>query len=251
MSEWLERDGPYPESHIEALLDPMRRAELLATGHSLWYAYATAELFYALEDLDKIVATVPAAIRAAVLHEVKEVGANLQRAFSSDERGARSVFGPRPVDRYCTDLNPSGRNAFQQAVGGYQHVPLTELAAAMRSMVAAMRLTRNRHVHLDMPFWTLVVEYNDYAHCVLDVSPAPSQRDNWRITIRRWVEVGKTDPDLEWVLECELPATPPVAEVIHFLDLAADPEVINGWSQTQVGLALAGTSFLVTTRNVG
>ncbi|MCM4082253.1 hypothetical protein [Paractinoplanes hotanensis] len=249
MSEWLERDGPYPEGHVEALLDPTRRSELLTTGHSLWYAYATAELFYALADLDEAVATIPSAIRTAVLQEVREVGVNLRK--SSGGRGIRSIFGPRPLGRYSTELNPAGRNSFQQALGGYQHVPLAELAAAMRSMVAAMRLTRNQHVHIDMPFWALVVENGDYANCILEVSPAPSASSTWRITIRRWVDVGKVDPDLDWVLDCELPQTPPLTEIIQLLDLAVDPAVINGWSETQVGFALAGTSFLVTERSVG
>jgi len=249
MSEWLERDGPYPSDHVEALLDPTRRPELLAAGHSLWYAYVTTELFYALKDLDETVATVPPAIRAAVLHEVEEVGSNLRAP--SEEEGSRSLFGPRPLGRYCNDLNPRGRNAFNQALSGYQHVPLDEVAAAMRSMVAAMRLTRNKCVHLDMPFWTLVVEHDDYAHCILDVSPAPSKSDQWRITIRRWIDVGKTDPDLEWVLECKLPVTPPLGEVVQLLDLAVDPAAINGWSRTQVGFPLAGTGFTVTDRNGG
>jgi hypothetical protein len=67
----LDQEFPYPDAHVAALLDPAARTMLLETGHSLWYVYVTAELFHALNDLDRVVATVPATVRRAITDEVR------------------------------------------------------------------------------------------------------------------------------------------------------------------------------------
>jgi hypothetical protein len=90
-------------------------------------------------------------------------------------------------------------------------------------------------------------------------APRPGQphgSSSWSITISQWI-VTRYDSDGEamsaegdTVLECIPPERPTAGELDSLLTLAeSDPGQMSAWAKTPVGDALAGTAFIVTSRD--
>lgn len=246
-AEWLDSDFPYPDDHLDALVNVACRPALLQTGHTLWYVYATAELYFALANLDDVLEGFPLPVRTAVVDEVQAVGRDLKRPIGEQ---SRDPFGPVPPVSHRSLLRARDRNAFRNAMGGHYHLPLPDLADVVRLMVGAMRLSTNRHVSIDIEFWLMSVEVSSAdGACIAQIAAALSDEESWTVEISRWSERDRASADLKRVLDCELPVAPALAEVVSFLDLATSQTAIESWADTALGRHLAGTRFLVTERH--
>jgi len=276
ISVWDERSGAYtryPSEHLAAIADPSRRADLLAGKgeHSLWYEYAMLMLHQALADLDTAITAMPAPVRTAITAELEAEARGLQVRLHEYEQGSSEGETDRQwdfedpfilFDGGMAELSRSMRERIDRLES---HLPASHLAQAaedLRLLYGAYIAVEGDRASLEEEYLCITYEHEDTApdgHFLTIAAPRPGHRHgerSWSVTIDQWVaDEYDSDGEIaeahgETTVECALAVRPSAGELVSLLALAGrGPKQISMWAKTPVGDVLAGTAFLVTSRD--
>lgn len=263
----------YPDTHLEAITDRDRRAELLTGAHSLWYEYAKLLLHRALSDLDVAVASAPAPVATAIEAELDAEILSLRAALCEFEEGSEEDdAGPERLWDPDTPFVPFAGGMDELGMGTRDELDQVEQglsAEQLEEAVTDLRLLRNAYMSGSGTF-VLFEEGNlsisddpgsdGSDRYFLDIqAPLPSDLHgprSWVIAINRW-DIDLDDPETEGmtatgeaVLDCSLPTRPTESELIDLLNLSGRGQQgqLSEWAMTPVGASLRGTAFVVTRR---
>jgi hypothetical protein len=271
--ERSEAYARYPSGHLAAITDPSRRGDLL-TGkgeHGLWYEYAMLMLQRALADLDTVVADLPAPVRAAVMAELEAEARGLRVGLHEYEEGPTEEETDRQwdfedpfvlFDGGMAELSRSMRKRIDRLESNLPTRHLAQVTEDLRLLYSAYIAVESGRTSLEEEYLCITYEHEDSAldgYFLTIQAPRlghPHRDQSWSVTIDQWV-ADEYDPDGEiteahgeTMLECVLAGRPTEVELARLLTLAeSDPQQISAWAKTSVGDALAGTAFIVTSRN--
>jgi hypothetical protein len=263
----------YPHTHLEAITDRDRRAELLTGAHSLWYEYAKLLLHRALTDLDAAIAPTPAPVQTAIEAELGAEVLSLWAALREFEEGsAEDDAEPERRWDFETPFVPFEGGMDELGVGTRDELDRAEEGLSTEQLeeaVSDLRLLRNAYMSGAGGFLLFEEGYLSVSddpgpdgsdRYFLDIqAPLPSdphRPPSWAITINRWdidldaLENEGMTATGEAVLDCSLPDRPTESELIDLLSLSGrgQQEQLSAWAKTPVGATLKGTPFAVTRR---
>ncbi|MEW9520848.1 hypothetical protein [Streptomyces tubercidicus] len=261
------RVASYPTKHLSALTDRTSRVDLLSGAHSLWYEYACLELHQSLVDLDDALLAVPEPIRIAVNAELEAKARELCEALAEYTDGTPVPetenrrywdFG-QPFVTYDGGMDMLSRETREQLdrlEEGITPEEREKAVANLRVLVTACSRFPDMLGGLEDANLAIFAEPYDSEGYYLSVhAPKPGNggADSWDMEIGRW---ESDDPDEEGeyssatgstVLRCALPASPGAGEIADLLNrIENEPGLLAKWAETRVGMALAGTKFVVT-----
>jgi hypothetical protein len=271
--ERSESYARYPSGHLAAITDPSRRADLL-TGkgeHGLWYEYAMLVLHRALADLDTVIAGLPAPVRTAVTAELDAEACGLRVGLHEYEEGPTEEETDRlwdfedPFVRFdggMAELSRDMRVGLDRLEASLPDSRLPQAADDLRLLYNAYvaveegTLSSFEEEHLSLFYENDGNPADGYFLNVEAPRPGNPHGSSWSITISQWI-VTRYDSDGEatsaegkTVLECIPAERPTAAELDSLLTLAeSGPGQVSAWAKTPVGDALAGTVFIVTSRD--
>lgn len=260
--------GYYPSEHLSALVDRNARADLLEGAHSLWYELVKLRLHDAFEDLDKVMAAVPPPVQTAVAAELERESTQLRNGlaeFSDDTEFSRNSdtrywdFNAPPFvasDAAADVLDSDVRKALERAE---QEVPSGNLAKAVADLRLLAAVEAQHHVEggtFDPAGFEIFCEPYDSDRYYVTVNAPWSRhfKENWQITIGRWVPDDPDDEEYssatgEPLLSCSRHEAPSAAAIVALLELSEQrAEQLADWAKTSVGSTLSGTDFVVTKR---
>jgi hypothetical protein len=261
----------YPYTHLEAITDRDRRAELLTGAHSLWYEYAKLLLHRALTELDAIVAPAPAPVQTAIEAELDAEVRSLRTALrefeegsSEENTGSERLWDSErpfvPFEGGLDELSTGMREALDQAEEGLSAEQLEQAVTDLKLLYNAYISGAGGFVLFEEGYLSISDDPGPDGsdRYFLDVqAPLPSHPhgpSSWGITINKW-DIDLCDPEHEdetatgeAVLDCSLPARPTENELVNLLSLSGrgQQEQLSEWAKTPVGATLSGTPFVVT-----
>ncbi|MFJ1916878.1 hypothetical protein ACIOGX_33685 [Streptomyces sp. NPDC088147] len=259
----------YPQKHLAALTDAAARAALLTGSHSLWYEYVCLRLHQALTDLESSLEALPDTVNRAIRSELELEASELWAALA-DFSGTPLEDEP-VIERHwefdhpfvkCDDgmdtLSGETREQLDRREVGFTPEMRERAVADLRVLVSAHSRGGGMWVSLDDPSCEIFAEPFDSDGFYMTVqAPEPgSDEASWEIAIGRW---EPDDPEEEFedhtsatgspVIGCALPAAPGAEEIAHWLKSVEEkPLRLAEWAETPVGVALAGTTLVVTER---
>ncbi|GGX08640.1 hypothetical protein [Streptomyces noursei] len=259
----------YPHKHLAALTDAAARAALLTGAHSLWYEYVCLRLHQALADLESALVDLPDTVSRAIRaeleveeHELRAALADFSGTCSEDEPDIERhwEFG-HPFVKYddgMDTLSGETREQLDRREAGFTPEEREKAAADLRVLVTAHSRGGGTWASLDDASCEIFAEPYDSDGFYMTVqAPEPGDDDaSWEIGIGRW---EPDDPDEEYgdhtsatgspVIGCALPAAPGADEIAHWLKSVDEkPLLLAEWAETPVGMALVGTTVVVTKR---
>jgi hypothetical protein len=271
--ERSESYAQYPSGHLAAITDPSCRADLL-TGkgeHSLWYEYAMLMLHQALADLDTAIAELPAPVRTAVTAELEAEARGLQVGLHEYEEGSSEEETDRQwdfedpfvlFDGGMAELSRSMRKRINRLESNLPTSHLAQAAEDLRLLYSVYITVEGGHTSLEEEYLCITYEHEDstpdgYFLTIQAPRPGhPHGEQSWSVTIDQWVpdeydsdgEIAEARGDM--VLECVLVERPTAGQLTSLLTLAErELAQMPAWAKTPVGDALAGTAFIVTSRD--
>ncbi|MEW2029471.1 hypothetical protein AB0901_02950 [Streptomyces roseifaciens] len=259
----------YPRKHLGALTDAAARAGLLSGSHSLWYEYVCLRLHQALADLENALVTVPDTVSRAIRAELAAEEHDLCAALD-DYSGTSSEDGPEierhwefdhPFVKYDDETNTLSRETRAQLdsrEADFTAEDCEKAIADLRVLVTAHSRGGGTWASLDDPSCELFAEpYGSDGFYSTVQAPEPGDDNGlWEIEIGRWEPDDPTEDYGEHssatgnpVVSCALPAAPDADEIAHLLkSMDEKPLLLAQWAGTPVGMALAGTTMVVTKR---
>jgi hypothetical protein len=126
----------------------------------------------------------------------------------------------------------------------------------LRLLLTVARLTPDLDAMLDVSALSIMDDPSWGTGYYLSIdSPTPQHPEHWSVSLCRWVPDDPDDPDNgdstgESVVICELPQPPQATDLVQLLTLsAAGASQHEAWATTSIGEPLAGTAFVVTSRD--
>lgn len=273
--ERSESYAEYPSGHLAAITDPGGRATLLSGQgeHGLWYEYALLMLHRAIDDLDTVIRAMPAPVRAAISAELDadvrglRVGLQEYEDGSSEEKADRRWDFEEPFvlfDGGMAELSHGMRKTLNRLESTLPARHLARTVEDLRLLSSVYVTVESGGAILREEDLCIHYEHEDTpldGHFLTIQAPRPGrapEEQAWSIAIDQWVaDERDSDGEItsshgEPLVVCALGARPGASELISLLALAeGGPEQMSAWAMTPVGDALAGTAFIVTSRDEG
>jgi hypothetical protein len=261
-----DRFGHYPTGHLAALTKPDTRAMLLTGYYSLWYELVTFELHGALTDLDHALDDAPDPVKLAITQELaaeaRDLNAELlhftdnvtpavavQRAWSHD-------YPFIAFDGGMNKLATSTRKLLDHLENDATDTALEQSIDGLRLLLTVARLTDDLDAMLDVSALTIMDDPSWGTGYYLSIdSPTPRHPEHWSVSVGCWVPDDPHYPDNgdstgESVVICDLPQPPQATDLVQLLTRsAAGASQHEAWAKTRIGESLAGTAFVVTSRD--
>ena len=263
-----ERLKHYPTEHLNSLIDPDARPDLITGTHSLWYELAMSELHTALTDLEQTLLDTPAPVRLAIGTELRTEAVDLQAALREYSEGIEPT---EPVQRMwdhglpflmfeggMDELSDSTRELLNGLEEDASPSQVKRTIAGMRILLAAQRRTTNQEASLDVTALSILDDPdwgNSYYLSIDYPMPISQPRQKWSVNLGLWTAEDLDDDGTGTstgspVVTCDLDTTPSIDELVGLLDLsAAGLGQLKQWVTTPVGEPLAGTRYVVTQRD--
>jgi hypothetical protein len=263
----------YPWEHLAVLADRGRREELLTGAYSLWYEYAKAMLYQALNDLDAALAAVAPPVRTAIEAELGAEARDLYAGLHMYSVGS-GADEPEPERKWefgapfvlfdggIAGLSSDTRQALNKLEEGLSPDEVSETVGDLRVLYEASLAPARGDTLLDESILLLSHEPRDDQYYLdqyyLEVTapvPGDQWRDAWEVSVWQW-DTDLNDPATagetiagESVLDCTLPSRPAATDLVNLLTRSeASPDQLATWAKTPVGQFLDGTPFTVTKR---
>jgi hypothetical protein len=224
------------------------------------------ELHAALTDLDHAVKDAPDPVKLATTQELvaesRDLRAELldytenvtpivavQRAWSHD-------FPFIAFDGGMTELATSTRELLDRLETDATDTALENAINGLRLLLTAARHTDNHDAMLEMSALSIIDDPSWGTGYYLSIdSPTPQDARRWSVSLGWWVPDDPEDPEDggstgEAVVICDLPQAPRVTDLVQLLNLSAvGASQHKAWAETPIGERLAGTAFVVTSRD--
>jgi hypothetical protein len=258
----------YPTDHLNAFTDPTARAGLVTGTHSLWYELVMFELHAAFTDLDHALHDAPAPIQLAITQEMQAEARDLHaelldytdniKPTTPVQRTWQHSFPFMTHEGGISELSTSTRELLNRLEEDATETALARGIDGLRTLLTAHHLTDNHDAMLDVSELSILDDPSWGTGYYLSIdSPVPGGRypHGWSVNMGQWVPDDPDDEDSDdstgnIIVICDLPTAPSVAELVQLLNLsAAGASQHEAWATTPVGDQLAGTGFIVTSRD--